>query len=523
MQQAGYEMSQQFSGGMTKAMAGQAFKGVSAMGYEGSDRMGRLNFISSNYKSMGMSVDESMQLIQVASKNLTTSLGDLHTQLQQVRKSAADAGQSAQMMAQSFTQNFALTSGVGGGQGSGALAAGITASSGPGLGRIFAGTSTTGMISTLQQQAITGSYVGLPNPASFMAAGAKNPEVIAKAMDLRLGAMVGGAVPTEIRTKVEAEITRRGGPLVLKGAGGQNVAMAIAKSSGLTNLSSQGLQAIMAAFKIDDPTNDPLQMCALIVNYIGQLMPNSPTSNSAVTAATVQKTKEQVGVQFPTGPTGGGREKANTPGAVNQSSSWVPSGSKSRVPLAFNVVNGQKVKDPIVENLLADTSIKGLLVSTGDGPRVVSPQEAANKYRDQILDGSATIIGGSNSGASVDATYGSDPDAAAKIPSTMQTKDPKGYLFGKNAGAIAGMNLTADQLATVVSKGGGEKGSLKTAKDLQSGKQQTTSAVAGNITLTMGPDLKGWVNAQTNGGVVQQNQTNSPSQNSGVGASNPAK
>ena len=293
--QAGYSMGQLFSGGMTPGMSAQAFKGVSAMGYQGTARQQRLDFVSSNYKSMGMSVDESMQLIQSASQNLTTSLGDLHKQLQQVTKTAQETGQSAQIMRQSFVQNFGVTSGAGAGLGAGALATGITATSGLALGRQFAGTSTAGMLGSLQQQAITGVYAGYTNPGQFMADVGKNPVLGANAMDKRIGAMLQGIIPADVRSRVEAAIKKAGGPQELTKSGGQNIAMQIAvdPAVGLTQVPAMALDQVLTMFGIQHDPNNSQAMYGLLVNLIGQQMPQSPTSNTAVTAAAAAKTKEQ--------------------------------------------------------------------------------------------------------------------------------------------------------------------------------------------------------------------------------------
>lgn len=146
----GFKLQQLFSGGLSGGAAGQAFKGVTALGYQGGQRQDRLNFVSSNYRSMGMSPDESLRLISIAAQTSTTSLKDLETQLKGVSDMAKQTGQNASALRSAFTNSFQSLAQAGAGGGAGLIAqgqVGLTA----GASRQYANVDLSGLQSTSSQ------------------------------------------------------------------------------------------------------------------------------------------------------------------------------------------------------------------------------------------------------------------------------------------------------------------------------------------------------------------------------------
>ncbi|MFE4863247.1 hypothetical protein, partial [Streptomyces sp. NPDC056670] len=100
--------------------ARKAFKGVTRLGYnskveDGVGRQEALDFVYHGKTRRGASVDESLQTLQVNSKNALGSLNDLNDALNEVSDSAGKAGINSQLARAEFTQlmDQAIKSGYG--------------------------------------------------------------------------------------------------------------------------------------------------------------------------------------------------------------------------------------------------------------------------------------------------------------------------------------------------------------------------------------------------------------------------
>lgn len=126
-------------GVMDSEQAQAAFRSVSETGMVGEERSNALNFVMQNYRQLGMSVEESMELVRIAAETGTESLQGVAQSLRQVSESAVEAGVNAEKARKMFIGQYeSLLSLTGSGVGSAQLASALTSAS-VGLGRDMAG------------------------------------------------------------------------------------------------------------------------------------------------------------------------------------------------------------------------------------------------------------------------------------------------------------------------------------------------------------------------------------------------
>jgi hypothetical protein len=206
----GYRLGQMITGGFTGAQAGEAFQGVTALGYQGGARQERLNFASSNYRSMGMSVKESMDIISLAAKNLGTNFRSLHDDLKSVSDMAKQTGQNAQVLRASFTQNLGQATQAGVGMNAGAqLATAMTAVTG-GLGRSYCQIGFGGLLSQ-RGMMIAAAQSGYANYSQFVGRAAQNPQLMANASQKMINQALDSAIDANGKAGIQQLIQRAGG------------------------------------------------------------------------------------------------------------------------------------------------------------------------------------------------------------------------------------------------------------------------------------------------------------------------
>lgn len=465
--------------GLSGGDADKAFKAVSAMGFQGGERNRRLDFITNNFRSMGMSVDESMQLVIASSTTLTTSLQELHGQLKQVSDMAKETGQSSALFRQSFIRNFSAASAAGFGQSSGTVAMTQTAMS-VGLGRPFANTSIAGMTGSLPQLGVTAAYAGYHNPAQFVADSARNPLVAARGMQNRINAALAGTLTPQARQLIESKIKAAGGYPALQR--NPNLAGDIGMDNDVVGLiNPYAVDAILTAQQVQHDPNNFRQMYGLLVMYVAQAMEGGPV---AITQRQLQRndqrrpgTKEgqqflQFQKQF-----GGGAQKA-----------------------AVGMINGQRVYDPVIEKVVSGLGKNGMVeVQTADGPRVVSVDDATKHYRDQLVSGTAKIMSGERAGETVGDAYGFEMHSGYK--STISSKATGKSALGKHSKEIMEMGLTDSQIAQLAYLRQRLHG-LMDDKGILQAAQGMAHGSSGSIMVTMQPELARFLGIQTTGSAL---------------------
>lgn len=169
----GFRMSQLFShGGLTGDDADKLFQGVSALGYNNAERDKQLRFGTTMYKQQGMSVDDSMRLIDISARYANQSLAGVADGLTQVSKAAQQTGQSAKTLRDTFTNYYGAALAGGAGASAGTIAQAMTLST-AGMSRQLAGANMTPMLSNPMylQQIATGAGMTSGQLQSQMAQG----------------------------------------------------------------------------------------------------------------------------------------------------------------------------------------------------------------------------------------------------------------------------------------------------------------------------------------------------------------
>jgi hypothetical protein len=527
--QAGYGIGQILSGGMSWGQSQEAFKGISAMGYEGGSRQHRLDFVQDNYKSFGTSVSDSMAMVQIAANNFSSSLQDLHEQLGNVRDMATSTGQNFGAMTQKYIANLATTSEAGMGPAAAPLAAALT-SAGPGWGRQFSDFSYSGMTSTMQQSYITSGYAGYTDPAALWGDSRQDPSIMGKAQDYRAQAMIMSAVPDSVRKYIEGQIKKFGGPGSFadpgSGGTGANLAMNIAGDPKVYRnvRTAQVITAMAQQFPGLNVTTIGKAL-PLVVEIIAQQMRGGmrrktkqlDEKNKPITdPGKITEAEKDLGDGGGTGVDSKGVPRGrNEPGGS-------PGGgghTGDKVSHAESIVHGHKQFDWPISKMIKDMGLDDgkVMVQTAEGMRTVSLRVATEKFRSQLADGTAIIISGGskdNIGKKVGEQYGYEYRGKTPFKDSKKTSDVKDYEFGKAAKAISGMpNLGPAELHHLsevreafkkmgMSDKDLDKNTVKMAQDLVKDKNKETGKTIGSVSLYMQPQLEQWIGAAVDGNVT---------------------
>lgn len=476
-QAAGFGISSVFTGGLGYGASQEAFKDVTSLGYQGGARSQSLGFIESNYKTMGMSVKDSMQLVAIASKNANTNLMDLEKQLRAVSDQAKDTGQSASAMRSSFVQNYAQTQQAGlGAQSSGMLAQSQTMVTG-GLGRQYGGinlgglNSPTGMTMAAAAQGMTYTQ--------YLGATQNNPMLAAQGQQTLINRAFDASIGEQGKQALQQLIQKRGGNQAVVNSPGlqQSIAAEALQNGAISNM--QALMSTLAGYGIDTSQINPLNVAAWAVAWAA-----GGVDVAKQTAAQVSQTQQRStgdlaqGKGMPAGMSQHGTNVLQTRAQQAQSSAKYGNvGGLNNPGPAFDTKTGEY--DPVIDQMMKKYGgdLK-LGVQTSDGYREVSLTEAAKNYRDQLINGTATIVDSKRAG-----------DDRGK-----QLKD----IFGTEQGAKT--TDTTGKAATV---------GKKDQKDLQNLGLETGGGKSGSaqvgVYIDMTPELKKYLNITTTGSPIVEN------------------
>jgi hypothetical protein len=125
-QQAGFRYGQM--GTLSGEQANQLFYGVTETGLRGGERQQGLDFAVREYKNLGMTIEDSLHIINVAAQSGKTNFDDLAVTLNSVSDSAAKAGVNTEKARRSFVSTYETLVGGFGAQGGAATLAGAVSS-----------------------------------------------------------------------------------------------------------------------------------------------------------------------------------------------------------------------------------------------------------------------------------------------------------------------------------------------------------------------------------------------------------
>jgi hypothetical protein len=179
-------------GVFTSKQADQIFQGVTNMGLQGGARQAGLNFVSNNYKQMGMSPQESIDLLNTATQTGVTSLTQLSEVLQEVTSSAAAASVNTDQARQNFAAMFTDFTNAGISGNAASNVAGATQTSINSLGKAGEGIKLPSQNQT--SMSIQAALMGFNTTGAYQAAidnGKSGQILLAKARAAQLGTLTG--------------------------------------------------------------------------------------------------------------------------------------------------------------------------------------------------------------------------------------------------------------------------------------------------------------------------------------------
>lgn len=436
--------------------ARRAFKGVTKLGYNskvegGPGRQDALNFVYHGKTSYGASVDESLQELQVNSKNALGNLKDLSKALKDVSDSAGKAGVNAQMARGEFTQlmDQAIKTGYGSASTGVAQLEQQTKNS---YGRSFEGIDVSGRLS--QAHAVMASSLSGISVAQYMTGGASVKAGADQKLDT---ATVSAVLKPGVEQWIRSQIAQAGGNV------SESVAAQIAEDM-LRQFYPNDLQALGPVVASISGNNglasDPLKAATWIVQ---QFNGKGTEATAKQIAASGGRSDEQLheinGVQ-----------KAN-PHAYRPSKTspvdYNDEGSAaSKAYQSWETAGTGRAtrEDNVVRHLLADVDDDKtkVVVTTKSGKQVVSLADAIKNHHNELATGKAVLVSGNQAGKTVKEVVGADNvDPLRNFSSEATVTDNSGQSYtdwakANTKGGNLQISLTADarRLLTVMDSTG---------------------------------------------------------------------
>jgi hypothetical protein len=403
-------------GRMPSGAAAQAFGAVTAMGYnqaaanEGGqmqNRQSALNFVYGNYTKTGMDVNQSLQVLQTASKDANVNLSQLSSTLNSLSKDAGVAGANANTARQQFNSYFSAALGQGMGNGAQTVAGGISAMQGT-LGKEFSGVDFSGELSQGRQYLLSGMSGLSPSQLQYTARtnpGAYNSLLAGQNMQFLTS---GGLMTPQMQASLNQMISAAGGGNALAanpGArdqiatqflnqwqlkGNINENLWAQEISALTGVNMNATQAFQWIVSQSAGNNEASNNGALAA-------PNAGASVSASNTGSARTGRYGLA----TGSQGSLAEEVATLGLGGHAASWQQSltaaNSAAAAPyLASEKKSGQR--SPVLEAILQNTSGSDqVMVQTSSGQRVMSIADAMKYYPNELASGNVQFYSSSGS------------------------------------------------------------------------------------------------------------------------------
>lgn len=438
--------------GMSGDMARRSFKGVTAMGYTGRSqtsqgRQEALDFVYHNYNARGMDVEESLGMLQTASRDAKVSFTELSDALKEVSDTAGKAGVNAKFMRQNFQGMLQATIGTGAGPGSAEIAGALTSAQAS-YGREFQGMDFRGQTSR-QYQYMLGAQFGL-SPGQVQGIMRNRPGDYTR--------MIAGSQREWINTVFSPQQIADLQAL-LKKYGTSQAAVGQIEQEFLDSHPEIDLNVIADTLS-GELTGVQLDNSNVMDWVIQQLAGNTAAAHGGQTSnrkpVDIQKSglegqlhMVKPGQNAPTGKYGlvdsetmikhgGTTSPSNYLKHVNAGKEFLGlfGQEENKAGEAYvKWMDKSKKRDPVLEAILQnvkdpnDTKVK---VSTASGERIVSFEEAMRLFPNELASGKVQIVTGDQAGKSVSELIGGNVDP---------TRDIKGELTGKAQGK-AGQSMT---------------------------------------------------------------------------------
>jgi hypothetical protein len=443
-----FRVSQLFShGGLTGEDADRLFQGVSSLGFNNDERRNQLGFATQMYKREGMSVDDSLQLINVSARYANQSLAGVAEGLQSVSKAAQETGQSAKALRDTFTSYYGSALAGGAGASSSAIAEAMTMST-TGTSRQLAGANLSPMLNNQMylQQIATGAGMTSGQLQSQMAQG--NFRAFTGSAQKILDQRMLGTMDPSVRKRFTELVGEFGGnKAVAEGPGA--ISRIATELMGDRGWNVYAARSALQSIGVDTSAMNDQQVAEFFVSQ----MTSGGIDAQAKKQQEENRPKDISGQVDEYGVSDFQRENMGPGMGVAPGSRF----SQSKSASAY--VERQKATgktDPAMEAAIKQFGGKDqkVKVQTKQGPRIVTLSEAIRDYSDQISTGSAIIAEGENEGKKISEVTGvvstgvtpgkgGVPDTAKKDATSGQTvedfeqgRDVSDVVSGRGSGGV---------------------------------------------------------------------------------------
>lgn len=463
--------------GMSGDMSRRSFKGVTSLGYTdryrgAQGRQDALNFVYHNYNARGMDVEESLNLLQTASKDATVNFRELGDALKDVSDTAGKAGVNAKLMRQNFQQMLGTAINTGAGPGSADLAR-IFSSTQASYGRAFQGQDFTGQMGTGYQYMIGAQYGVAPGQLQRLMR--SQPQEYARMVSgsqmSMINMILGPAQVQQIKTLIQKYGTTQ-------------VAVATIEQEFL-NANPQIDLHVIAASLSQGLTGVQLDESNVMDWIIQQLAGNTAAAHAQNTGGGVKPvtTTNTAGANVGKYGLVQGRkdwsakkmlEGLHRPSGFFDTMPGVEHKNKASETYIKNFYDKGK-RDPVLEALLQnvdnpnDTKVK---VSTAQGERVVSFADAMRLYPNELASGKVTIMTGKQAGRTTSDIVGGNVDPNRDVRSELQR--------------VQGETLSHWEKKHGKTKGQGDTGSARVTIDLSEEAKRVFKVVGQNESAATG-------------------------------------
>lgn len=442
--------------GMSEEMARQSFKGVTALGYSGRtqagpDRQEALDFVYHNYNARGMDVEESLGVLQTASKDATVNFTELSEALKDVSDTAGLAGVNARVMREQFRGLLSSAINTGAGPGAADLA-GIFSTAQASYGRAFQGSDFSGQLDRSYQYMIGGQY-GV-SPGQLQGIMRNKPDEYARMVSGSQRQMIGNILTGQQISDIERLIQQYGT---------SQDAVALIEQEFLNGHPEIDLNVVA------DALSGPLTGVQLDNSNVMDWIIQQLGGNTAAAHAQDPQKNPMAPVKAddiggaPVGEKGlaedgrwgvvGWKERLDHINAGQWLGIGPPKTNKAG-ELYVNRSEESGMRDPALEALLQnleDPNNTKVVVSTSQGDKVVSFEDAMKYFPNELAKGNVKIATGDQAGKTVSDITGGQVDSERDVKSELtqdlsgiKTEDPSKYPDAVSKNEAAPQRVTVD-------------------------------------------------------------------------------
>ncbi|WP_428957951.1 hypothetical protein [Streptomyces sp. cg35] len=428
--------------------ARKAFKGVTKLGYNskvegGPGRQDALNFVYHGKTSYGATVDESLQELQVASKNAQIQFKDLSKALKDVSDSAGKAGVNSQMARAEFTQ--LMDTATKNGFGSSAVGvAQLEQQTKNSYGRSFQDLDVSDRLS-MSHAYMAASTAGM-SVSDYLTSGVTAKGMADQNLDYAaVQAVLKPGVEEWIKTQVsksggagnlsEAVATQIGEELIRKFYPNDSPALAqvVARLSGNKGLASDPVKAAtwivqqyndkgslataQSMSKKDKAEQKKISEKNSVIKGVGETA-RIPMDDRGLNAGKTLVGDKNLDNEHSGGFLGFGGDNSD---AYNAYQDWHKKNGGQEDPVIYSLLN--KIK--------GDNKSK-VAVTTKTGKKVVSLADAIKRHRNELASGKAVIVEGDQAGKTVAQVLGEDKvDPLRDFSKEAKAKESEGESYAK--------------------------------------------------------------------------------------------